>query len=254
MHGASRRGRPRAIALAGVRGAGLRGSAGAVSAAAGTAGPRARAGARRRCPAGRAWRRSLDTCFSALRSVIPIRSAIAGVRAALGDQLEHLALARGERRRAARRRRSASSSRETTCGSSAVPPRGDAPQRADEVVEVGHAVLQQVAEPRGVLGEHARRDAVLDVRGEDDDRDRRDGARGSRARRRRPSSVCVGGIRMSTIATSGACSRRRRAAAPSAVVGLGGDLDTRPRSSSAAIPLRTSRLSSAITTRTAAPR
>ena len=70
---------------------------------------------------------------------------------------------------------------------------------------------------------------------------------------RRPSSVCVGGIRMSTIATSGACA----STACDELVGvrrLGGDLDARRRRADRRCPRRTSRLSSAITTRTAAPR
>ena len=96
---------------------------------------------------------------------------------------EHLALARRQAAPAAPSARSRGEQPETTCGSSAVPPLDDAAQRRDEVLDVGHAVLEQVAEPLGMLGEHPRRDARLDVLGEDHDRDPRDGARGSRARR-----------------------------------------------------------------------
>ena len=94
------------------------------------------------------------------------------VRAALGEELEHLALARGERLQRPVVVAGVEQPRDDVRVERG-PAGGDAAQRAGEVVEVGHAVLEQVAEPGGVLGEHARRDAVLDVRGEHDDRDAR---------------------------------------------------------------------------------
>ena len=49
----------------------------------------------------------------------------------------------------------------------------DAAQRAGEVLDVGHAVLEQVAEPGRRLGQQAHRDAGLDVVREDHDADAR---------------------------------------------------------------------------------
>src|SRR3954449_6686007 len=77
------------------------------------------------------------------------------VRASLGDQREHLALARGQRRQ----RPDVMGAREQTGHNLRVErgaPRGYAPERADEVVNVGHAVLEEVAESLGALGEDAR--------------------------------------------------------------------------------------------------
>ena len=70
---------------------------------------------------------------------------------------------------------------------------------------------------------------------------------------RRPSSVSSGGIRMSTIATSGWWARTLRSSS-SASPACADDLDRRPRSSSRATPSRSSTESSAITTRMGSPR
>ena len=105
----------------------------------------------------------LVTCFSTARSVTKSRSAIAGVRAALRHQLEHLALARrqlvervvarGGGRRAVRR----------PSGSSAEPPsatRRTAPRNSSTSDD---AVLEQVADALGAVREQVERVAGLDV-------------------------------------------------------------------------------------------
>ena len=126
-----------------------------------------------------------------------------------------------------------------------------APQRADELRDVADAVLEQVAEALRALGEHARGGAQVDVLGED--HDRRSGV--ARAQLLRGAHALVGevgrhpdvddrdvGAVLVDVAQqllgAGACATTSIPA---------------PRSS-ATMPARTSRLSSAITTRTAAPR
>ena len=226
---------------------------GARSARAGTRARRARGGGRR-SPAGRpSLAKMLVTCFSTLRSVISSRSAIAwlerpsaissstsrsrGVSASSGPS------SRARRRAAARRPAGRAPSR----------PAATRRERVDEVVEVGDAVLEQVAEPLGALGEQLRRDARRRRAG----RGQRCRRRGCRARiscaARRPSSVWVGGIRMSTIATSGSCCVDL-AQQLVGVAGLGRRPRARPRRAAARCPRGRAALSSAITTRTAAPR
>ena len=125
----------------------------------------------------------------------------------------------------------------------------DALDRVDELGHVAHAVLEQVADPRGVVAdelEHVRR---LEVLGEHEHRDGRvrapDLGGGDAARRPR----CPGGMRTSTIATSGVY-ERTLSSRSSASTGAPDDLV--PRSSSSdAIPSRSSALSSATTIRSA---
>src|SRR5215213_8653265 len=72
------------------------------------------------------------------------------VRAPLGEQCEHLALARterGERSVIAPRTEQPGDDLRVEGGAA----RGDAPQRAGKRVDVGDAVLEQVAEPFGAL-------------------------------------------------------------------------------------------------------
>ena len=52
-------------------------------------------------------------------------------------------------------------------------PFGDPAQCCGEVLEIGDAVFQEVADPGGGLGEEARRDPDLDVLREDQDPDLR---------------------------------------------------------------------------------
>ena len=101
------------------------------------------------------------------------------------------------------------------------PSRGDSHQRLDEVADVRHAVLEQVPDAGGVVGEQLGGIAGLDVLREQEDAEALGaGARSSRASRS-PSSVKVGGIRMSMTATSGrfwATELRRAAGSPTAPV------------------------------------
>ena len=157
----------------------------------------------------------------ALGDVQPLADRL--VRAALGDQLEHLALARRERVAAGRRRRAlraAGDDLRVERGAAG----GDAAQRAGEVVGVGDAVLEQVAEPCGALGQQLHREADLDVLGEEHDRRSPGGGARISCAAWMPSSVWVGGMRMSTIATSGSCS----STACEQLVGVG-RLARRPR-------------------------
>ena len=87
---------------------------------------------------------------------------------------------------------------------------GDAAERVDEHGDVRHALLQQVAATLRVLLEQAHRVARLDVVGQDEHADARRASTRICCAATRPSSVCVGGIRMSTIATSGRVSATRR--------------------------------------------
>ena len=95
----------------------------------------------------------------------------------------------------------------TTSGSITEPPRGDPPDRVGEVVEIVDPVLQQVADAAGPVGHEPQREGRLDVLRQDEDPDAVPCSARIACAARRPSSVCVGGIRMSTIATSGRCSR-----------------------------------------------
>jgi hypothetical protein len=167
------------------------------------------------------------------------------VRAPFRHELEHLALAVGERAqrpvlRVARQQPRDDLRVERRAAGD------DAPQRAGELVDVADAVLEQVAEPLGVLGEQARRVPTSTCW----ERSRSDPGmpRADLAAAAQPSSVNVGGMRMSTIATSAGARRP-----PAALAGAEPRGTSIPRAQSEAMPSRTG-LSSAITTRTAAPR
>ena len=125
--------------------------------AAGTSGRRGCGGCRPHPAAARASRRPSVTCFRTARSLIASRSPIALVRAPLGDELEHLVLAFGQRARAVPRRGSRAAATRPRVERRAAG--GDVAQRAGELVDVGDAVLEQIAEPLRALGEHARRGA-----------------------------------------------------------------------------------------------
>ena len=84
-----------------------------------------------------------------------------------------------------------------TVSPSAMPAQG-----VDQDGDVEDALLEQVADPLGVLLDQPHRVARLDVLGEHEHADAGCSAR-IRWAATRPSSVWVGGIRMSTIATSG---------------------------------------------------
>ena len=87
----------------------------------------------------------LFTCFSTARSVTTSASAIARVRAALGHQAEHLALARGqvvERVAAPGAGEELRDDLRVDHGAAG----GDAVDGVEEVADVGDAVLEQVAD------------------------------------------------------------------------------------------------------------
>ena len=100
----------------------------------------------------------------------------------------------------------------------------DTAQRRDEVLDVGDAVLEQVAEPLGILGQHPRRDAELDVLGQDHDRD----LRVARADRLRRDQALVG-------------VRRRHPDVDDRDVGLGAPSTARSSSSASSTSAATSR-------------
>src|SRR5215207_959344 len=89
------------------------------------------------------------------------------VRAALGDQLEHLALARRQRSERARFRVCQQPRDDLRIEGGAAA--RDPTHRAGEVRRVGHAVLEQVAEMLRGLGQQLGCDAHVDVLGEEHD-------------------------------------------------------------------------------------
>ena len=167
------------------------------------------------------------------------------VRAPFGHQLEHLALARSQRIQ----RVVGSPAPEELADDGRVERRSalaDAPHGRGELLQVGDAVLQEVADTFGALGEQIHCVRRLDVLREDEHAGLRVAARGSSRAATRPSSVWVGGMRMSTIATSGLCMatcRSRSSAVPDWAT------TSKPDSSSRrTTPSRSRTESSAITT------
>ena len=144
------------------------------------------------------WR----TWASTVRSLRKSRLAIPRVREALGHQREHLALALGERgERAvgvARRRPGAA----TTFGSSAEPPRATRSAAVEELADVEHAVLEQVAE--AAEARRASTACVVSMCWESTSTPTSGCASLDRRAARAPSSVNVGGIRMSSTDEVGA--------------------------------------------------
>ena len=173
----------------------------------GRAARRGRDGGRR--PDGRpSLSKMLETCFSTARSVITSSLRDPLVRAALGHQLEHLALARGELRRAGRRsRRLREQRRRRPSGSSAEPPSATRRTRRGELLDVGDAVLEQVADALGASRPSSSSARPTSTYWESTSTPTSGCAARISSAARRPSSVWVGGIRMSTIATSGLCAR-----------------------------------------------
>ena len=148
----------------------------------------------------------LVTCFSTARSVTTSASAIAWFErpSAISASTSR---SRGVSASSGSSRRRRPSSCATTSGSSAEPPSPTRRTRVDEALDVGDAVLQQVADALGVRRRAARARSPPRRTG----RARARRSRASSARiccaARRPSSVWVGGMRTSTIATSGLCAR-----------------------------------------------
>ena len=168
----------------------------------GTAAPRARGGGPRARRAGRSFAKMLVTCFSTARGEMKSRSPIAWfVRpSAISSSTSR---SRGESRSTGSSPRLRPTSSATTSGSSAEPPSATRRDGGDELVDVGDAVLEQVAEPLGAVAEQLDRVACARRAARGRARPSPGASRGSRCAARMPSSVCVGGMRMSTIATSG---------------------------------------------------
>ena len=149
----------------------------------------------------------------------------AGVRATLGHQRQHLALACRE----VRERVVAPPSLDQCLHETRVDDRSarrDPPQRVDELVHVQDAALEQVADP--IAGrEELCRLLDLDMCRQDEDARSRETPRGSSVPRRAPRSSASGGIRMSTITSSGSCSRTSSSSS-SRVAGLADDLEAGP--------------------------
>ncbi len=95
------------------------------------------------------------------------------------------------------------SSVETISGSRAEPPSPTRLTAATNSVDVGDPVLQQVSGAISGVREQRQRQPELDVLREHEHADRRDDGQRISSAARMPSSVCVGGSRISTIATSG---------------------------------------------------
>ena len=154
----------------------------------------------------------LVTCFSTARIVTTSRSAIAWLEVALGHRGQHLTLPRGDVLEHVASGASPAAG-ETTAGSRR-PTGPDAANRCGELVEVGDAILQQISQTGGVLGEQSGGQTQFDVLGEHQHADV--GVAGSDLLScLEPSSLWVGGIRMSTIATSGLfCSTCASASSP----------------------------------------
>ena len=158
------------------------------------------------------------TCFSTARSVTT--SCVGDRACSSGPPPSAPSTSRsrvGQLARADRRRRRRPSSCETTSGSSAEPPSPTRRTASRKSSDVGDAVLEQVADALGAVGQQVERVALLDVLREHEHAGLRmlaaDLFRGDAG----PSSVLVGGMRMSTIATSGVCAatlRSRSSASP----------------------------------------
>ena len=112
------------------------------------------------------------TCFSTVCSVTNSRSAIAWFErpSAIRASTSRSRSVRRSSGLSPCRRRPTSSP--TTAGSRTEPPCPDAVDAGGELVEVGHALLEQVADAVGPGGEQFERVAGVDVLGEDEDSDR----------------------------------------------------------------------------------
>ncbi len=165
----------------------------------------------------------LRTCASTVLRVTKSSCAIPRSVLPCGDQREHLALARRERRERVSRGGSATSSldeRRLDDGAA----RGDPLERGDELADVGDPVLEQVADPlrttpsRASARSRPRRTARAPAC-------RPAGASGRiSCAASSPSFVYVGGMRMSMTATSGGSAATSRSSS-SRGARLGRDLD-----------------------------
>ena len=130
-------------------------------------------------------------CFSVAPSRDPEQLGDPDVRAALGHRRQHLALAwrqRGERV-VGRLPDHELGDHLRVEGRTAA---GDAPQRIHELADVADAVLEQVADAAGPIGQQLRRVLPLDVLAEDEDRACPGPRRRASIAARRPSSRWLG--------------------------------------------------------------
>ena len=192
------------------------------------------------------------TCFCTLRSGDVEAVGDRLVRAALGDQLEHLALARRERAERAVLACAVASRPRDDLRVERRAAVGHAPSASTKSAEVGHAVLEQVAEPLGASASSRVAMPTSTCCGEDHDRPRPGGARGSL----RGLQPLVGVGRRHPDVDDRDVGRVLVDRREQLVGGrrLGDDLDPRVAAAARRCPRARSRLSSAITTRTAAPR
>ena len=109
----------------------------------------------------------LVTCFSTARSETTNASAIAAFERPSAISSSTSRSRGGERARAGRPSRWRPTRCETTSGSSADPPPATRCDRVDEALDVGDAVLQQVADAGRVVGQQRLRVVGLDVLGQD---------------------------------------------------------------------------------------
>ena len=214
--------------------------------------PPARGGAVRRSRAGRAWpgccRRASPPSFGlrkSLRQMPAFESPPPSARAPRARA--------ASARRAVRRLAGGRGAAQTTSGSIAVPPRRDAAHRVEEVVDLEHAILQQVAEPLGRLADELERVRSPRHLGEQEDADLGVLLAGSRRAARAPSSVCVGRHPHVDDGHVRPAPRRTAFCSASAFAAWADDLDAPPSASTRASPSRSSTESSAITTRTGSP-
>ena len=127
----------------------------------------------------------LLTCFSTALSLRNSRLGDRGVRAALGHEAQHLALARGEPLERVAAAGTGEDLRDHL-GIEGRPALADAADGRDELGDVGDPVLQQVADAARVAREQVGRVPLLDVLREHEDADLRPPRRGSRSRRGGP--------------------------------------------------------------------
>ena len=165
----------------------------------------------RRCTSGSSVRPSFEKielmCFSTARSVRTSAAAMAALFLPWAISAR-ISRSRGVRRAtgdSAPRARPATSA-STTLGSITDPPSATSRMAPTQLVEVGHPLLQQVGPPLGAVLEEREGVGRLGVLAEHHHARAGDGCARISAAARMPSSVPVGGMRMSVSTTSGWCS------------------------------------------------
>ena len=166
----------------------------------------------RRCVAGSSRRPSLPKMLVTCFSTVPVSHQASAMPwfDLPGHQLEHLALARCQRLeriavaapadRAGRRPRGRGPSRPAATRRTA----------SVKALDVGNAVLEQVAHPRRVVADQFERIGLVEVLGHEQHADAGQSGRRISIAARRPSSAPPGGICTSVMTTSGRCATARR--------------------------------------------